>query len=109
MSPPLPDIYAFGVGALEVDVAELAAVASQRRDEPHAFKLADAAALRRAVEAALEATSLGDLCGVVIPAGAPRPPWHVILRVRPPTPGGGGPGEGPRGGPGHPGPPKPSL
>ncbi|XP_074786527.1 complement factor B [Athene noctua] len=75
------DIYAFGVGALEVDVAELAAVASQRRDEPHAFKLADAAALRRAVEAALEATNLGDLCGVIIPAGAPRPPWHVILRT----------------------------
>ncbi|KAF1588329.1 UNVERIFIED_CONTAM: Complement C2, partial [Eudyptes pachyrhynchus] len=73
------DIYAFGVGALEVDMAELVAVASQRRDEPHAFKLADAAALRQALEAALVATTLGDLCGVVIPAGAPRPPWHVVL------------------------------
>ncbi|KAM6184466.1 complement C2-like [Sarcoramphus papa] len=75
------DIYAFGVGALEVDVAELAAVASHRRDEPHAFKLADAAALRQALEAALVATTLGDLCGVIVPAGAPRPPWHVVLRA----------------------------
>ncbi|KAM9592058.1 complement C2 [Morphnus guianensis] len=75
------DIYAFGVGALEVDVAELAAVASHRRDETHAFKLADAAALRQALEAALVATALGDLCGVIVPAGASRPPWHVILRA----------------------------
>ncbi|XP_064330173.1 complement C2 isoform X2 [Phalacrocorax carbo] len=75
------DIYAFGVGALEVDMAELAAVASHRRDETHAFKLADAAALRQALEAALVATTVGDLCGVIVPAGAPRPPWHVILRV----------------------------
>uniref|UniRef100_A0A663F7L4 Complement C2 n=1 Tax=Aquila chrysaetos chrysaetos TaxID=223781 RepID=A0A663F7L4_AQUCH len=75
------DIYAFGVGALEVDVAELAAVASHRRDETHAFKLADAAALRQALEAALVATTLGDLCGVIVPAGASRPPWHVILRA----------------------------
>ncbi|XP_049648643.1 complement factor B [Accipiter gentilis] len=75
------DIYAFGVGALEVDVAELAAVASHRRDETHAFKLADAEALRQALEAALVATTLGDLCGVIVPAGASRPPWHVILRA----------------------------
>ncbi|XP_075345724.1 complement C2-like [Mycteria americana] len=75
------DIYAFGVGMLEVDVAELAAVASHRRDETHAFKLADAADLRKALEAALVATTLGDLCGVIVPAGAPRPPWHVVLRV----------------------------
>ncbi|XP_064330174.1 complement C2 isoform X3 [Phalacrocorax carbo] len=93
------DIYAFGVGALEVDMAELAAVASHRRDETHAFKLADAAALRQALEAALVATTVGDLCGVIVPAGAPRPPWHVILRVRPP------PRRGPRTGAGTPHPP----
>ncbi|XP_074428050.1 complement C2-like, partial [Larus michahellis] len=75
------DIYAFGVGTLEVDMAELVAVASQRRDEPHAFKLADGGALRQALEGALVATGLGDLCGVIVPAGASRPPWHVVLRV----------------------------
>ncbi|XP_065600508.1 complement C2-like isoform X2 [Cyrtonyx montezumae] len=75
------DIYAFGVGALEVDMAELEAVASHRRDERHAFKLADASALRQALEGALAATALGDLCGVIVPAGAARPPWHVILRT----------------------------
>ncbi|OXB60244.1 hypothetical protein ASZ78_011064 [Callipepla squamata] len=62
------DIYAFGVGALEVDMAELEAVASHRRDERHAFKLADALALHQALEGALAATALGDLCGVIVPA-----------------------------------------
>uniref|UniRef100_A0A8C2TWR6 Complement C2 n=1 Tax=Coturnix japonica TaxID=93934 RepID=A0A8C2TWR6_COTJA len=71
------DIYAFGVGTLEVDMAELEAVASHRRDERHAFKLADASALRQALEGALAATGIGDLCGVIIPAGNTRPPWHV--------------------------------
>ncbi|XP_052555143.1 complement C2 isoform X3 [Tympanuchus pallidicinctus] len=75
------DIYAFGVGTLEVDMAELEAVASHRRDERHAFKLADASALRQALEGALTATAIGDLCGVIIPAGTARPPWHVVLRT----------------------------
>ncbi|XP_072211360.1 complement C2-like isoform X3 [Excalfactoria chinensis] len=75
------DIYAFGVGTLEVDMAELEAVASHRRDERHAFKLADASALRQALEGALAATAIGDLCGVIIPAGNTRPPWHVVLRT----------------------------
>uniref|UniRef100_A0A8C3PVL8 Complement C2 n=1 Tax=Chrysolophus pictus TaxID=9089 RepID=A0A8C3PVL8_CHRPC len=75
------DIYAFGVGTLEVDMAELEAVASHRRDERHAFKLADASALRQALEGALAATAIGDLCGVIIPAGTVRPPWHVVLRT----------------------------
>lgn len=62
-------------------MAELEAVATHRRDERHAFKLADASALRQALEGALAATAIGDLCGVIIPAGTARPPWHVVLRV----------------------------
>ncbi|KAM6251266.1 complement C2-like [Porphyrio hochstetteri] len=75
------DIYAFGVGTLDVDMEELVAVASHRRGEPHAFKLADATALRQALDMALDTTNLGDICGVIIPHGASRPPWHVVLRA----------------------------
>lgn len=45
-----PDIYAIGVGELDVDWRELNELGSKKDGEKHAFKLADAQALRQVFE-----------------------------------------------------------
>ncbi|XP_068785598.1 complement C2-like, partial [Struthio camelus] len=79
------DVYAFGVGAMEVDWLDLDAIASKKPGETHAFKLADTAALRLALENVLEGAELGDICGLANASasatGPQQNPWHVVLRA----------------------------
>lgn len=63
LAPAPTDIYAIGVGQLDVDWAELNQVASQKDGEKHAFKLPDAAALRQVFE---------HMLGMQLPPISPR-------------------------------------
>ncbi|XP_013012075.2 complement C2 isoform X1 [Cavia porcellus] len=81
------DIYAIGVGQLDVDWAELNQVASQKDGEKHAFKLPDAAALRQVFEHMLDVSRLtGTICGVgnmsANASDQERAPWHVTIKPR---------------------------
>ncbi|KAM6182378.1 complement C2 [Erethizon dorsatum] len=81
------DIYAIGVGSLDVDWAELNELASKKDGEKHAFKLPDAAALRQVFEHMLDVSRLtSTICGVGNMSSnatdQERAPWHVTIKPR---------------------------
>lgn len=81
------DIYAIGVGNLDVDWKELNELASEKDGEKHAFKLPDAQALRQVFEHVLDVSMLTDtVCGVgnmsADASDQERTPWHVTIKPR---------------------------
>nr|KAF6362590.1 hypothetical protein mPipKuh1_001807 [Pipistrellus kuhlii] len=81
------DIYAIGVGKLEVDWRELNELASKKDGERHAFILQDPPALRQVFEHMLDVSQLVDtICGVGnVSANASaqeRTPWHVTIKPK---------------------------
>ncbi|CAK6447148.1 unnamed protein product [Pipistrellus nathusii] len=81
------DIYAIGVGKLDVDWRELNELASKKDGERHAFILQDPPALRQVFEHMLDVSQLVDtICGVGnVSANASaqeRTPWHVTIKPK---------------------------
>lgn len=81
------DIYAIGVGKLDVDWRELNELASKKDGERHAFILQDARALQQVFEHMLDVSKLTDtICGVgnmsANASDQERTPWHVTFKPR---------------------------
>ncbi|XP_054578054.1 complement C2 isoform X2 [Eptesicus fuscus] len=81
------DIYAIGVGKLDVDWRELNELASKKDGERHAFILQDAQALRQVFEHMLDVSQLVDtICGVgnlsANASAQERTPWHVTIKPK---------------------------
>uniref|UniRef100_A0A8C8RK15 Complement C2 n=1 Tax=Pelusios castaneus TaxID=367368 RepID=A0A8C8RK15_9SAUR len=79
------DIYAFGVGTMEVDWDGLNEIASKKEGERHAFKLDTSQDLKAAFEDVLDPRSIDDLCGLgnhsLSATNEQRHPWHVLIKA----------------------------
>ncbi|XP_058162513.1 LOW QUALITY PROTEIN: complement factor B [Dasypus novemcinctus] len=81
------DIYAIGVGKLNVDWKELSDLGSKKDGERHAFILRDAHALQQVFEHMLDVSKLTDaICGVgnmsANASDQERTPWHVTIKPK---------------------------
>ncbi|CAN0390670.1 unnamed protein product [Rangifer tarandus platyrhynchus] len=81
------DIYAIGVGSLDVDWKELNNLGSKKDGERHAFILKDVQALSQVFEHMLDVSQLTDpICGVgnmsANASAQERTPWHVTFKPR---------------------------
>ncbi|KAJ7317375.1 hypothetical protein JRQ81_003537 [Phrynocephalus forsythii] len=80
------DIYAFGVGSLDVDWNDLNAITSKKPGETHAFVLKDPQELKEAFENVLDPRDLDDICGLANYSDSARwdqkNPWHVLLKEK---------------------------
>ncbi|XP_036623860.1 complement C2 [Trichosurus vulpecula] len=79
------DIYAIGVGKLDVDWKELNDLGSKKDGERHAFILPDAKALLQVFENMLDVSKFVDtVCGVgnmsTNASSQERTPWHVTIK-----------------------------
>nr|XP_045011614.1 complement C2 [Jaculus jaculus] len=79
------DIYAIGVGGVDVDWRELNELASKKDGERHAFVLQDARAVQQVFEHMLDVSQLTDtICGVgnlsTNASDQERTPWHVTFK-----------------------------
>nr|AAA37380.1 complement component C2 [Mus musculus]AAA63294.1 complement component C2 [Mus musculus] len=81
------DIYAIGVGKLDVDWKELNELGSKKDGERHAFILQDAKALQQIFEHMLDVSKLTDtICGVgnmsANASDQERTPWQVTFKPK---------------------------
>ncbi|XP_016070820.1 PREDICTED: complement C2 [Miniopterus natalensis] len=81
------DIYAIGVGRLDVDWRELNELGSKKDGERHAFILQDTKALYQVFEHMLDVSRLIDtICGVgnmsANASAQERTPWHVTIKPK---------------------------
>ncbi|XP_059100045.1 complement factor B isoform X1 [Peromyscus eremicus] len=81
------DIYAIGVGNLDVDWKELNELGSKKDGERHAFILKDSQAVQQVFEHMLDVSKLTDtICGVgnmsVNASNQERTPWHVTFKPK---------------------------
>lgn len=81
------DIYAIGVGKLDVDWKELNELGSKKDGERHAFILQDAKAVQQVFEHILDVSKLTDtICGVgnmsVNASDQERTPWQVTFKLK---------------------------
>lgn len=81
------DIYAIGVGTLNVEWKELNELASKKDGERHAFILEDVHALHQVFEHMLDVSKLTDnICGVgnmsANASDQERTPWHVTIKPK---------------------------
>ncbi|KAM4816767.1 complement C2 [Urocitellus parryii] len=81
------DIYAIGVGKLDVDWKELNELGSKKDGERHAFILQDSQALHQAFEHMLDVSKFTDtICGVgnmsANASDQERTPWHVTIKPK---------------------------
>lgn len=81
------DIYAIGVGNVEVDWRELNELGSKKDGERHAFILKDTEALSQVFEHMLDVSQLTDtICGVgnmsANASAQERTPWHVTIKPK---------------------------
>ncbi|XP_077017497.1 complement C2 [Tamandua tetradactyla] len=81
------DIYAIGVGKVDVDWKELNELGSKKDGERHAFILQDTEALLHVFEHMLDVSKLTDnICGVgnmsVNASDQERTPWHVTIKPK---------------------------
>ncbi|XP_051009502.1 complement C2 [Acomys russatus] len=81
------DIYAIGVGKLDVDWKELNELGSKKDGERHAFILQDAKAVQQVFEHMLDVSKLTDtICGVgnmsANASDQERTPWHVTFKPK---------------------------
>uniref|UniRef100_A0ABI7YQF5 Complement C2 n=1 Tax=Felis catus TaxID=9685 RepID=A0ABI7YQF5_FELCA len=81
------DIYAIGVGKLDVDWKELNELGSKKDGERHAFILQDTNALYQVFEHMLDVSKLTDtICGVgnmsANASAQERTPWHVTIKPK---------------------------
>uniref|UniRef100_A0A8C9P7P5 Complement C2 n=1 Tax=Spermophilus dauricus TaxID=99837 RepID=A0A8C9P7P5_SPEDA len=81
------DIYAIGVGKLDVDWKELNELGSKKDGERHAFILQDPQALHQAFEHMLDVSKFTDtICGVgnmsANASDQERTPWHVTIKPK---------------------------
>uniref|UniRef100_A0ABM5FHQ2 Complement C2 n=1 Tax=Pogona vitticeps TaxID=103695 RepID=A0ABM5FHQ2_9SAUR len=78
------DIYAFGVGNLDVDWKDLNEITSKKPGEKHAFVLKTTQELKEAFENVLDPRDLDDICGLANYSDSARRdqknPWHVLLQ-----------------------------
>ncbi|XP_074092768.1 complement C2 isoform X2 [Macrotis lagotis] len=79
------DIYAIGVGKLDVDWKELNELGSKKDGERHAFILPDSKALLQVFENMLDVSKFVDtICGVgnmsTNASSQERTPWHVTIK-----------------------------
>nr|XP_028573449.1 complement factor B [Podarcis muralis] len=78
------DIYAFGVGTVDVDWSAMNEIASKKPGERHAFKLNDLKELKAAFEDVLDPRDLHDICGLANNSDSAsweqKNPWHVLLQ-----------------------------
>ncbi|XP_049745137.1 complement C2 [Elephas maximus indicus] len=81
------DIYAIGVGKLDVDWKELNELGSKKDGERHAFILQDTKALQQVFEHMLDVSQLTHtICGVgnmsANASNQERTPWHVTIKPK---------------------------
>uniref|UniRef100_A0A670I0Q9 Complement C2 n=1 Tax=Podarcis muralis TaxID=64176 RepID=A0A670I0Q9_PODMU len=76
------DIYAFGVGTVDVDWSAMNEIASKKPGERHAFKLNDLKELKAAFEDVLDPRDLHDICGLANNSDSAsweqKNPWHTL-------------------------------